>query len=828
MNLFVYTRTLGEIVEDMTMATHTIDPTIVVHKNLSSKDQFRILGREDGKVLVHWLYTPESYDSWELDADDFTDISITESKSPEKWVVAPDWLRDSAEYNEWMSEADYENKISNVPASIDTVSNKRNISEAFEQEDSEANEEKRIRPEAEELETVVDAVPETAMEPVSEITPETVTETSQAPTIESLPTITVDTNSEPAPLADPANEISQLTENAIPEQGPTLMDTDVVPESEDKNIEVGSQEQMEDRVEEESINVEEEAKKYLSEQTQEVIIPSYAAWFSMSKVHEVERKGLPEFFNNKNKSKTPSVYKEYRDFMINTYRLNPSEYLTVTACRRNLAGDVCAIIRVHSFLEQWGLINYQVDPETRPSTVGPPFTGHFRVTADTPRGLQPFQPTVSQFQPNTGVQSMQPGVGRIPDHSQRSDLNLDLRKTIYNRENSQNFVDGTGKSVRDLGLDAATEEPPKYHCFTCGVSCTDARYHSVKTKNFDLCSNCYLEGRFPSTMLSSDFLKMDNFEFKHSQDDDWTSQETLLLLEGLEMYNEDWEKVSEHVGTRSREQCILHFLKLPIEEPYLESEKSPYGPVNSQRLPFSQADNPIMSVVAFLASVVDPKVAEAAAKSAIEELQNIDSSEKAKTEMEEESKNNDETQPLKSEIPEVKDSKSSLDRAASVALGTAAAKAHVLGTNEEREIQRLVNAIIEAQSKKMEIKMQYFEEIEGILEYEKRELEKQRRQLYQDQLSLRKSMLTASSTMPNPMENSVQVPGQMSMQDLNAAAPMVQSQSLPQFQQQFPQMQLPQHQFYQQPYINQQPGQGGIDQSYMGMGNPTYGNLNGM
>jgi SWI/SNF related-matrix-associated actin-dependent regulator of chromatin subfamily C len=46
--------------------------------------------------------------------------------------------------------------------------------------------------------------------------------------------------------------------------------------------------------------------------------------------------------------------------MINTYRLNPGEYLTVTACRRNLAGDVGAIMRVHGFLEQWGLINYQV------------------------------------------------------------------------------------------------------------------------------------------------------------------------------------------------------------------------------------------------------------------------------------------------------------------------------------------------------------------------------------------------------------------------------------------------------------------------------------
>lgn len=31
--------------------------------------------------------------------------------------------------------------------------------------------------------------------------------------------------------------------------------------------------------------------------------------------------------------------------MIDTYRLNPQEYLTSTACRRNLAGDVCAIMR---------------------------------------------------------------------------------------------------------------------------------------------------------------------------------------------------------------------------------------------------------------------------------------------------------------------------------------------------------------------------------------------------------------------------------------------------------------------------------------------------
>ena len=106
--------------------------------------------------------------------------------------------------------------------------------------------------------------------------------------------------------------------------------------------------------------VESSARSHLVQQTHAIILPSYTAWFDMNTIHDQERRALPEFFNHRNRSKTEAVYKDYRDFMINTYRLNPSEYLTVTACRRNLAGDVCSIMRVHAFLEQWGLINYQV------------------------------------------------------------------------------------------------------------------------------------------------------------------------------------------------------------------------------------------------------------------------------------------------------------------------------------------------------------------------------------------------------------------------------------------------------------------------------------
>lgn len=89
------------------------------------------------------------------------------------------------------------------------------------------------------------------------------------------------------------------------------------------------------------------------------------------------------------------------------------------------------------------------------------------------------------------------------------------------------------------------------------------------------------------------------------------------IPQALEMYKDDWNKVSEHVGSRTQDECILHFLRLPIEDPYLEDSEASLGPLAYQPIPFSQSGNPVMSTVAFLASVVDPRVASAAAKSAL-------------------------------------------------------------------------------------------------------------------------------------------------------------------------------------------------------------------
>lgn len=90
-----------------------------------------------------------------------------------------------------------------------------------------------------------------------------------------------------------------------------------------------------------------------------VVIPSYTAWFSMASVHDIEKRDFAEFFGPA-ATKSSSDYVECRDFMINAYRKDPTEYISVTSCRRHLSLDVASIIKIHSFLEQWGLINSQV------------------------------------------------------------------------------------------------------------------------------------------------------------------------------------------------------------------------------------------------------------------------------------------------------------------------------------------------------------------------------------------------------------------------------------------------------------------------------------
>ena len=499
------------------------------------------------------------------------------------------------------------------------------------------------------------------------------------------------------------------------------------------------------------------ARSHLVSQTHSIILPSYSTWFDMHTINAIEKKSLPEFFNNRNRSKTPAVYKDYRDFMINTYRLNPVEYLTFTACRRNLAGDVCAVMRVHAFLEQWGLINYQVDPQTRPSNIGPPFTGHFRVTADTPRGLQPFQPGPNTFTtPGKPHSSTDRAASATP--ASKAELNMDIRRNIYDDKGKEITPGGDKEKAKTNGeangddakkaMDTAAKAPQKtFTCYSCGIDCTRLRFHYAKSDpvttsqtpaevKYDLCSNCFLQSRMPSSHRSSDFIRLEEPSYDTIPDRDapWTDSETLLLLEGLETFDEDWTQVSKHVGTRSREECVMKFLQLEIQDQYIEDEA--LSNIGAGRNPVSQTENPVMSVVSFLAQTADPAIVSAAAGRSVAEM---------RKEIQKELENGMGGAAEESSTAVVKPEKepstapdSQTTSLATVALATASARAGALASHEEREMTRLVGAAVNLTLQKFELKLQQFSEMEEIVQAERRDLEKGRQQLFLDRMAFKK------------------------------------------------------------------------------------------
>lgn len=313
-----------------------------------------------------------------------------------------------------------------------------------------------------------------------------------------------------------------------------------------------------------------------------------------------------------------------------------------------------------------------------------------------------------------------------------------------------------------------------YKCDTCGSDCTAVRYHSLKVKDFELCQPCYLDGRFPSTMFSGDFVKLSNVgtggnAHGSGNGDAWTDQEVLLLLEAVEMFDDDWFAIEAHVGTRSAQQCIRKFLELPIEDPYLSSEGE-MGALRYARVPFEQADNPVMSVVAFLAGVVGPGVAAEAAKTALHDLtadkeetkpvmesgeHTISEKDRApKDGMDEDTKSSaadvssstagpaaddmpvdgPPTQPT----PGVPHSK--VVRAARLALGSSSKTASALADAEETQIRSTLAAVIKLTLSKLELKMSQFEELEDLLEEERRTLEAARVSLVNERVGLKRAL----------------------------------------------------------------------------------------
>lgn len=275
-------------------------------------------------------------------------------------------------------------------------------------------------------------------------------------------------------------------------------------------------------------------------------------------------------------------------------------------------------------------------------------------------------------------------------------------------------------------------------CGACEADCTALYYHSPAGR-MNLCPGCFTSGQYGSEVASHDFIKIDTSSFSAASStsvSEWTDEETLRLLEAVEKYSDSgvnmaannvWDAIAESVG-RPREACLLQFLRLPVSES-LQAQPGIIGmPASMVAFPFGESENPVLSVVAFLAANVHPRVAAVASQAALAEMSKLNEAATAEGDCE-------------MGNTQLGNPSSSTNQVAAVALASAAAHAQSLAKAEEERLQYWRDCLLETQLKKLQLKMDSLDELERIVEEDRKMVAEQRLQIFMERYNLRKMMI---------------------------------------------------------------------------------------
>ncbi|TKY75384.1 SWI/SNF complex subunit SWI3D [Spatholobus suberectus] len=270
------------------------------------------------------------------------------------------------------------------------------------------------------------------------------------------------------------------------------------------------------------------------------VVPTHCGWFSWTNIHPIEKHTLPSFFNGKTENWTPDTYMEIRNYIMKRFHTNPNVQIELKDLSELNVGDLDARQEVMEFLDYWGLISFHPLLSTDSAVATTDDDG----VAEKNSLLEKLYHFESQqfppFVQKTSLMTPAMTSGLFPESTVAEEL-----------------VKQEGPAV-------------EYHCNSCSADCSRKRYHCQKQADFDLCTDCFGNGKFGSGMSSLDFILMEPAEVPGFSGGKWTDQETLLLLEALELYKENWNEIAEHVATKSKAQCILHFLQMPIEDAFVD------------------------------------------------------------------------------------------------------------------------------------------------------------------------------------------------------------------------------------------------------------------
>ncbi|XP_042438386.1 transcriptional adapter ADA2-like [Zingiber officinale] len=140
-----------------------------------------------------------------------------------------------------------------------------------------------------------------------------------------------------------------------------------------------------------------------------------------------------------------------------------------------------------------------------------------------------------------------------------------------NPRSKRRRVASSGEALETATTGPGSSEGKKvlFHCNYCNKDISGKiRIKCTKCPDFDLCVECFSVGAEVTPHKSNHpYRVMDNLSFPLICPD-WNADEEILLLEGIEMYGlGNWAEVAEHVGTKSKAQCIDHYTTSYLNSP---------------------------------------------------------------------------------------------------------------------------------------------------------------------------------------------------------------------------------------------------------------------
>lgn len=352
---------------------------------------------------------------------------------------------------------------------------------------------------------------------------------------------------------------------------------------------------------------------------------------------------------------------------------------------------MCAVLRVHKFLERWGLINFNIDPDSRPALPGPPSTSHFPVVTTAGAVVQAPSDKLLQLAtsgshgaapaPSVGVSASSGAVDGVSPHSMNGyAAPLSGRKLASAAFSSDSLL---------------TMAPLTTACSQCGTVSAGRRYFlpclqaralferyvalggviapnlKVPTTSMYLCEDCHLRQDYPPYLSSGDFVPVDAADLPR-----WNETDTLRLIQALESQSSadpdaiDWAAVGAAVDKPPME-CLARFLQLPIDETTAaavtaSSDGSSDGAGLPPVIPFADVSNPFLLHLSSLMSKTSPHIINAARAAAVAAAVGR---------------------------PEAVE--------AATAIGAAAARAHLQADAENAEIRRLLVELMKLQTQKV-------------------------------------------------------------------------------------------------------------------------------